>query len=101
MRFELPVIWAFHGTTSTGRIELDDDRLTLASRNRTLSFRFASVAMFGIERATGRRLRGLPAMVIRLREGDVVRVASLGGVGSLHQLATVVGTARQPVASGT
>jgi hypothetical protein len=101
MRFELPVIWAFHGTMSSGRIELGEDRVTLASKDRTLSFRRSSIAMFAIERAAGRRLRGLPALVIRLREGDVVRLASLGGVGSLQQLATLVGSARQPFASGT
>jgi hypothetical protein len=91
MRFELPVIWMLHGLTSAGRLDVAADRLTLTSGGRAFSFPLGSVASFAIERGPGQRLRGLPALSVRLKEGETVQVASLGGSGSLHQLAALVG----------
>lgn len=100
MRYELPVIWRVDGSTQAGRLELVDDRVVLSSKTKTMVFHAGSVAAFAIERAPEQRLRGLPVLSVRLAGGDVVRVASLGGAGSLHELAARVG-ACQPVATGT
>lgn len=100
MRFELPVIWTSHDAISTGRLEVADDRVVLAARDRTFSFPLDSVVTSVVERGPARRLRGLPILSLRLAQGDCVEIASLGGAGSLHELALRVG-ARQAVASGT
>jgi hypothetical protein len=100
MKLELPVIWTVGGATHAGRIELVDDRVTLTSGIDSVSFAAATIAAFAIERAPAERLRGLPVLSARLADGRVVRVASLGGAGSLHELAAWVG-ARQPAATGT
>lgn len=100
MKFQLPVIWRLNGATHAGRIELADDRVRLTSKSEVVSFDPSSVEGFAIERAPAQRLRGLPVLAVRLGGGEVVRVASMGGGGSLHELAAWVG-ARQPAATGT
>ena len=100
MRFQLPVIWTVDGATHAGRIELADDRVKLTSKTDVVSFDPSSVEAFAIERAPEQRLRGLPVLAVRLGGGEVIRVASMGGGGSLHDLAAWVG-ARQPAATGT
>jgi hypothetical protein len=90
MKFELPVIWAFHGTTFTGKLELSGGRLILSSRRRTLAFLVGRVVALAIDRSAASRLRGLPVLSLLLPGGDMVHVASLGGAGSLHELAGVV-----------
>lgn len=87
MRLELPVIWTFRDETYTGRVELVHDRVTLTARDETVSFDTGSIGTFSIERAPAQRLRGLPVLSLRLLDGDVVRIASMGGAGSLHELA--------------
>lgn len=101
MRLELPVIWTFRGETCTGRVELARQRVTLSSRHETVSFETGAIATFAIERAPAQRLRGLPVLSLRLVGGDVIRIASLGGVGSLHELATRIVPRHSAAASGT
>ena len=90
MRKTFPVVWALHGLTHTGKLEGFKERLELSSRGYTLSFPRGSVAQFMIERGAGKRIRGLTAITIHLGGGDVVRVASLGGAGSLHEIADLL-----------
>jgi len=100
MRYELPVIWTTNGATHAGRLELVGDEMKLSSKRETLSFAAGSVAVFAIERAPEQRLRCLPVLSLRLADGDIVRVASMGGAGSLHELACRLGV-RQLAATGT
>lgn len=100
MRFTLPVIWTRGGATRAGRLEALDDRLTLSSGDDAFMFPCESISGFVIERGPADRLRGLPVLRVRLTNGDVVRIASMGGAGSLHELATVIG-GRQSAANGT
>lgn len=90
MRLELPAIWTFRGETRTGRVELVHDCVTLTAGDETVSFDAGSIAAFAIERAPAQRLRGLPVLALRLVDGGVVRIASLGGAGSLRELAGLV-----------
>lgn len=99
MGFELPVIWTYRGVTRTGRIELLGGHVTLTSRHDRVSFDADDVETFAIERAPAQRLRGLPVLSIHL-DGEVLRIASMGGAGSLHELAARIGTLH-PTASGT
>lgn len=100
MRFELPVIWRVEGATHAGRLTLDDERITLTAKTETLAFDTAAVEAFAIERAPAQRLRGMPVLAVTTGRGEVVRVASLGGGGSLQELASLVG-AGQLAATGT
>src|SRR6478752_4582746 len=90
MRKTFPVVWALHGRTHTGKLEVLKERLELSSRGHTLSFPLRAVAHFTVERGADTRIRGLTAVTIRLAGGDVVRVASLGGAGSLHEIARLL-----------
>jgi len=90
MKKTFAVIWALHGRTHTGKLEMLKERLELTSRQHTLSFPRHCVSHYVIERDPDARIRGLPALTIRLVGGEVVRVASLGGAGSLHEIAALV-----------
>jgi hypothetical protein len=94
MRKTFPIVWALHDRTHTGKFEAFKERLELSSRGYTLSFPRSSVTHFMVERGAGTRIRGLAAITIRLAGGDVVQVASLGGAGSLHEIAELLATAQ-------
>jgi hypothetical protein len=100
MGLQLPVIWVLYGKTSSGLLDVSDDRFTLTSKRRAFSFPLGSVTAFSVDRAPAQRVRGLPVLSLRLAEGETVAVASMDGAGSLQQLAVLVG-GRQPAASGT
>jgi len=100
MELQLPVIWTLHGTTSPGRLDVSHGRLALTSRGRAFAFPFAAIAASMIERGPARRLRGLPVLSLLLVGGEMVTVASMGGPGSLQELAAVV-AGSQAVATGT
>jgi hypothetical protein len=100
MASELPIVWNLNETTYAGGLQLNGDRLTLTSKARTLSFLSRSIASFAIERGPAQRLRGLPVLRIRLEGGLDVRVASLGGAGSLHELAASIAD-HQALPAGT
>jgi hypothetical protein len=74
--------------------------MELTSRGRAFGFPLGSIATFVIDRTPARRLRGLPVLSLRLVGGDTLTVASMGGPGSLQQLAAVVG-GRQADPTGT
>jgi hypothetical protein len=100
MRFTLPVIWSHEETTRAGLLEASEERVTLSAREGSFAFGLDSVETFTIERGPTERIRGLPALCVRLAGGDVVRIASMGGAGSLHELSALLGR-RQPAVNGT
>lgn len=100
MRLTLPVIWSRGGATHAGCLDATEERVTLDSREESFSFVPGSVLALVIDRGPAERLRGLPALRLSLAGGDVVRIASMGGAGSLHQLTALLG-GRQPALSGT
>jgi hypothetical protein len=90
MRQTFPIIWAFLGATQTGRLELVGDRLELSGRSCTFGFPLDRVTGYVVERGPSRRLRGLPVLALQLAGGSSVSVASVGGVGTLQELVTLV-----------
>jgi hypothetical protein len=100
MRFTLPVIWSRDDVTRAGRLDAAGGRLTLSAREETFAFASGSIVSFTIDRAPRERLRGLPVLRLLLNDGQVLRIASLDGAGSLHELAARIG-ASQPAVSGT
>jgi hypothetical protein len=96
MRKTFPVIWSLHGDTHTGKLEVTKERIELTSRGHTLAFPRESVLHFVVERGAEKRIRGVTAITIRLVGEHVVRVASLAGAGSLHEIsALLAGDGRQ------
>jgi hypothetical protein len=85
-----PVIWALHGQTRSGKLEVSRERMELSSRGYTFGFARNAVAHSAVERGPDARIRGLPAITVRLAGGEVVRFASLGGAGSLHEVAALL-----------
>ena len=81
------VLWTLHGRVHAGSLEPLDDRVELRTRGRTFAIPLDSIARFTIERGPAARINGLPVITLFLVEGDVVRLASLEGVGVLHELA--------------
>jgi hypothetical protein len=87
MRGTIAVLWKLNGKVHSGSLELLDDRLELRTRSRTLGIPLNSIVHYGIERGAAARLKGLVVLRLDLSDGVVVRVASLQGMGVLHQLA--------------
>jgi hypothetical protein len=83
-------LWALHGRIHAGSAELDDERLQFRARGRAVSIPLGSIAQFTIERGPAARINGLPVLTLFLMEGDCVRLASLEGVGVLHELAAAL-----------
>jgi hypothetical protein len=90
------ILWELDGAagpwaTQAGRLELSGDRVTLTGLDRALSFGTASVADTVVDQDPAGRIRGLPVLVVHLREGETVRIACLGGAGCLGEIAVRLG----------
>ena len=84
------VAWSDGGAVEAGRLDAYADRFELRGRACEKQIRFADVEHAGIRRGPSERLRGLPVLVLELHDGEVVRVASLQGAGTLHELCEFV-----------
>jgi hypothetical protein len=96
-----PIVWVLHGRTYTGGLAFASDRLLLSSRSHALAVPFGFIAQAEIDRHPSTRIRGLPSIAVRLRDSEVLRIASLAGAGSLHELLALVEGAQVPAGSGT
>jgi hypothetical protein len=89
------VLWnEDEGPTLAGKLELIDDAIRLEGTNGhavRLSLPLGAVTAAHIGRTPTERLQGRPVLVIELRGGRRVRVATLSGAGALHELADAVG----------
>jgi hypothetical protein len=81
------VVWRNGQRVDSGRLEPHRNGFELIGRAHRLSVAFSNLAHVAIARGERDRLRGLPVLVLRLRKGEEVRVASLEGVGVLRELA--------------
>ena len=90
MRQTFPIIWTFLGATHTGRFELVGDRFELSGRRCKLVLPLDQIAGYVVERGPARRLRGLPVLALDLAGRSTVSIASVGGVGTLHELVALV-----------
>ena len=87
MKGTIAILWTLHGERHSGSLEMLADRLELRARGRTLVIPLESIAGFEIERGAPARINGLAVLRLTLAGGMIVRVASLQGMGVLHQLA--------------
>jgi hypothetical protein len=90
------VVWSEDGgPPNAGSLEVADGHLLLAGRaesGRRLAY--GDLADARLERLYGKRLGGRPTLVLALRDGPVLRVASMEGGGALHELADRIAAAR-------
>lgn len=97
MTATLAILWTIGSDLHTGHLNLVRDRLDLRSRRHVLSIPIDTIERCSIDRGPAVRIRGLPVLRIELRNGVVVRIASLEGTTALVDLAERV-TGRVPVA---
>jgi hypothetical protein len=83
-------VWQDGGPVLAGRIQLGSDALVFegAGHGRQASRRipYAQIASSRLGRGTVDRLRGRPALVLELGNGETIRVAT-PELGALHELA--------------
>jgi hypothetical protein len=90
-----PVLWSEDdGPTLAGKLELVAGVIRLEGGNGDvvqLSVPLQAITAARIGRAQPERLQGRPALVLGLRSGRRLRIATLSGFGALHELADAVG----------
>jgi len=83
---EYAVVWSGPEGDSSGRLIVHPDRFELAGRDATVPVLFSDLTSASIDRTPAQRLRGLPVLFLRRRDGRSLRVASLEGAGVLYEL---------------
>jgi hypothetical protein len=84
------VVWRVGGEEAAGRLDVATDRFELHGRGSDVVVPFADVSEAAIVRTGAERVRGMPALILRLRMGGCLSIASLGAPGVLHELAMFV-----------
>jgi hypothetical protein len=79
-------VWQDGGPAMAGRIVLDASALTFEGRQASRRIAVTSIASSRLGRASADRVGGRPALVIELRDGEIIRVAT-PELGALHELA--------------
>lgn len=89
------VVWTENGgAPRAGRLELGSASLRLGGEpGRELTY--DEIVDVRIDRHPKLRLAGRPTLVIESRAGNSIRVASLDGMGTLHELAECLHSARR------
>jgi hypothetical protein len=90
------VVWSENGSTASGRLESLADRFELEGRGQRLSIPFGELESASIARGQTDRLRGLPVLELDRAGRPPVRIASLEGTATLHELHAQVGRASEP-----
>jgi len=87
------VLWSGVCGEGFGRLSVLPDRFELSGRDCRFEVEFCDLVDSSIGRGASERLRGLPVLWLRQRNGESLRVASLEGTAVLHELAYAVGGA--------
>ena len=84
------VVWdQQQGAVSSG-LTVRPEGFELHGRDQHVSVAFSDVRDASIARGSHDRLRGLPVLVLLQHSGGQMRIASLEGLGALHELAADV-----------
>jgi hypothetical protein len=93
MRTSYAVVWHENGDSPrAGKLEIDDTGLQLEAAGHRQTLAFAELAAMHVGRAAGDRVDGRRTLVVERRDGTVVQIATLGEVGSLLELAELIGS---------
>ena len=84
------VVWEQQQIVASGGLTVLPAGFELHGRDRRLSVAFSDVLAASIARGSRERLRSLPVLVLALRGAEPLRIASLEGLGRLHDLAAHV-----------
>ena len=100
------VLWsANRESIHAGRLALLPSSLLLEGSTRGDAFRhevgYDEIVGVGIGRGPSERIRGLPVVVIKRVGGELLRVATLGGVGLLGELVDELDAGRRCAGSST
>jgi hypothetical protein len=99
------VVWSEDGgPVYAGKVELGQRSVLLAGRARpALESRrrllYEELADLHVERRPAARLAGRPTLVLQRRHGGPVRIASVQGLGALHELAEALAAAHGKAAA--
>ncbi len=74
----------------SGGLTVQPEGFELHGRDQHVSVPFSDVSEASIARASHDRLRGLPVLMLLMAAGGQLRIASLEGLGVLHELAADV-----------
>jgi hypothetical protein len=97
MRPSYAVVWQRNGEDAvSGGLRCDRHGLHFSGR-QSLHVPLAHIRQLSIRRGPAERLRGLPVIALLLAEGKTLRVASLEGIGALHELASALQRATIPL----
>jgi hypothetical protein len=88
-------VWQDGGPAMAGRIALDESALTFDGRQASRRVALTSIASTRMGRGTADRVGGRPAIVIELRDGEIIRVAT-PELGALHELAEALSSGDEP-----
>lgn len=91
------VIWDRGEDVTSGRLEFGSDGLEFHSREPAIAIPFSEIGAAAVARKQDDRLRGLPVLLLRLRSGAVVRIATLEGAGILLELVAQLHAAGLPI----
>jgi hypothetical protein len=85
------VVWSEEGSAvHVGKLELRDRSLVLDGLNGSGRIQrelgIGDVMSLHIGRSRGERLGGRPVLVLQLTHGGTLRLATLAGVGALHEI---------------
>jgi hypothetical protein len=94
------VLWSENGSTASGRLESLDDRFELEGRGGRLSIPFGELERASIARGRTDRLHGLPVLELDRPGRPPVRIASLEGTATLHELHAQVGRSGEQALGG-
>jgi hypothetical protein len=81
------VVWSEpRGTLHSGKLELGQESLLLEGES-TRSVPYTDIEALHVGRLVPERIGGQPSIVLDLVSGEALRICSIGGLGTLHELA--------------
>lgn len=86
------VMSADDGPEQAGRLELTPDCIRFSDGTRV---RYSDLGDVYVERRAGSSMSSRPALIVISRQGERRRIASLEGLGALHELAGELVEARE------
>jgi hypothetical protein len=85
------VIWDDSSDCEAGRLDVEPHGIRFEGISHSHTVFFEDIESVHVGRAPAERLRGRPSLVLDRHAGRPVRIGSLDGLGSLNELAGMLG----------